>query len=225
MSAYLTFDYGPIYPNTERVLEILADFEVAATFFIEGDVFYEAAAMLATFVLFVQEILLLDGFGFGLLLAAGSIGGVLGSVLAPNLTKRFGPGPSLFSTIGGPIVGFAVLSTTSNPVVVGACFAVYTFTAIMWNVVTVTLRQTLIPDGLLGRVNSVYRFLGWGAMPIGTVLGGVLVSTVENVGTREMGLRSPFVFALVVHVLLLVTVAPRLRTRTIEEAKAAAPQG
>ena len=36
MSAYLTFDDGPMYPNTERVLEILADFEVAATFFMDG---------------------------------------------------------------------------------------------------------------------------------------------------------------------------------------------
>ena len=36
MSAYLTFDDGPMYPNTERVLEILADFEVAATFFMVG---------------------------------------------------------------------------------------------------------------------------------------------------------------------------------------------
>lgn len=183
-----------------------------------------SALMMATFVLFVQEILGLDGFGFGLLLAAGSVGGVLGSVLAPNVVTRIGPGASLTSTIGVPIVGFGLLAVTSNAVVVGAAFAVYTFTAIMWNVVTVTLRQTLIPDALLGRVNSVYRFLGWGAMPIGTLLGGVLVRVVEDAGTREIGLRSPFVFALVVHLILLVTVAPRLRTARIEQAKATAPQ-
>ena len=41
------------------------------------------------------------------------------------------------------------------------------FTGILWNVITVSLRQSVIPDRLLGRVNSVYRFFGWGMMPIG----------------------------------------------------------
>ena len=44
--------------------------------------------------------------------------------------------------------------------------------AVLWKVITVSLRQTIIPDELLGRVNSVYRFFGWGMMPIGALLGG-----------------------------------------------------
>ena len=47
---------------------------------------------------------------------------------------------------------------------------------VTWNVVTVSLRQAIIPDELLGRVNSVYRFLGWGMMPIGAALGGIIAS-------------------------------------------------
>jgi MFS family permease len=184
-----------------------------------------SAAIAATYVLFAQEILSLDGLGFGLLLAAGSVGGLLGSLLAPNLTTRLRSGPTLTLTIAVPIVGSAVTATTSHAVVVGVAFAAFSFTAILWNVVTVSLRQTLIPDALLGRVNSVYRFLGWGAMPIGTLLGGALVSVVEDVATRPLGLRSPFVAAALIHVVLLLVAAPRLRTATIDEARAAAPRG
>jgi MFS family permease len=185
-----------------------------------------AAATFATYVLFAQEILLLDGLGFGILLASGSVGGLAGSLLAPNVTARLRSGATLLTTIVVPIVGFGATAVTSNAVVVGAAFAAFTFTAVLWNVVTVSLRQTMIPDAILGRVNSVYRFLGWGAMPIGTLLGGALVAGGESLFTRDLGLRTPFVLAAGVHLLLLLTVAPRLRTRTIEEARTAAtPEG
>jgi MFS family permease len=107
--------------------------------------------------------------------------------------------------------------------IVAICFAAYGFTALLWNVVTVSLRQEMIPDEILGRVNSVYRFLGWGAMPIGTILGGVLVSLVEQTATRDLGLHAPFVVAAVIHMLLLVIVAPKLRSRVIDDATANAP--
>jgi MFS family permease len=183
-----------------------------------------SAAIMATYVLFAQEILGLDGLGFGLLMAAGSIGGLLGSTLAPALTLRLRSGRTLALTIATPIIGFAFTAVTSNPFVVGAAFAAFSFTAIMWNVVTVSLRQTLIPDPLLGRVNSVYRFFGWGMMPIGTLLGGALVSMVENAGSRDLALRSPFVAAVVIHLLLLLVVAPRLTTARIDRAKALAAE-
>ncbi len=181
------------------------------------------AATMATFVLFAQELLLLDGLGFGLLLATGSLGGLLGSVLAPNVVTRLGSARSLLLTVAAPIVGFAVLAMTSSPVLAGVAFAAYSFTAVTWNVVTVSLRQTLIPDAMLGRVNSVYRFFGWGMMPIGTLLGGGLVRLVEEAASRPAGLRAPFVLAAAVHVVLLATASPRLTQAAIDAAKADAP--
>ncbi|WP_155947069.1 hypothetical protein [Pseudorhodobacter ferrugineus] len=41
---------------------------------------------------------------------------------------------------------------------------------------TISFRQRIIPDTILGRVNSIYRFFGWGAMPIEALAGGALVS-------------------------------------------------
>jgi MFS family permease len=181
-----------------------------------------AAAAMATYVLFAQEILLLDGLGFGLLLAAGSVGGLLGSVVGPNVVKGLGAGPTMALTFATTVVGFAVIAVASDPYVVGLAFSAFSFVIVLWNVVTVTLRQMLIPDEILGRINSVYRFLGWGAMPIGTLLGGALVAAVERTATRELGLRAPFVASALIFLLLLLVAAPRLRTRAIEDAMTAA---
>ena len=69
------------------------------------------------------------------------------------------------------------------------------FIAVLWNVITVSLRQAVIPDRLLGRVNSVYRFFGWGAIPIGALLGGVLVAVLDGPLSREWALRMPWIVA------------------------------
>lgn len=92
-------------------------------------------------------------------------------------------------------------------------------TAVIWNVITVSLRQSLIPDALLGRVNSVYRFLGWGMMPIGSILGGLIVAGMEPVAGREWALRAPFLIAAGITMLLFLYALPRLNSSTIEEAK------
>jgi hypothetical protein len=54
----------------------------------------------------------------------------------------------------------------------------------VWNVVTVSLRQRLVPAALLGRVTSSYRVIGIGAMPVGAALAGVLA--------RGYGLHMPY---------------------------------
>lgn len=177
-------------------------------------------AALATFVLFVQEVLALDAAGFGILSTAGAIGGVLGSQLAPSVTKRIGPGPSLYlCLVVGGAVTTAVTGVTSNAFLVGAMFVVYSFTAVVWNVITVSLRQTIIPDHLLGRVNSVYRFFGWGMMPLGALLGGALVAVAEPGFGREIALRLPFFASSAVHVILFLLVGAHLSTPNIEAAK------
>jgi len=179
-------------------------------------------AVFAIEVLFVQEILLLDARGFGFLFIAGAVGGVLGSQLAPLVTKGIGPGPSLYLCLVAGGVTLGVNGLTSNPWVFGAMFVIFSFTAVIWNVITVSLRQTVIPDRLLGRVNSVYRFFGWGSMPIGSFLGGLLVTVGTALAGREFGLRLPFFVAAAVHFATLAAVGSRLSTGQIEAARAAA---
>lgn len=63
---------------------------------------------------------------------------------------------------------------TSNLVVVAASLALGTFGMMLWNIPTVSFRQDVVPDRLLGRLNSAYRLLAWGVMSIGAGLGGLL---------------------------------------------------
>ena len=50
---------------------------------------------------------------------------------------------------------------------------------VVWNVITVSLRQRIVPDALLGRVNAGYRLVAWGTMPLGAVLGGAIADLVS----------------------------------------------
>jgi MFS family permease len=176
----------------------------------------------ATFVLFVQEILELGAAGFGVLSTATAVGAVLGSLLSANLSRRVGPGASLRTTLVVGTVVPIVIGLTSSAPVVGAISVAFGFTIVLWNVITVSLRQSIIPDALLGRVNSVYRFFGWGGLPIGALLGGAIVSLVEPVGGRELALRTPFLVCAAMHLVVLLAVGSRLSTTRIEAARAAA---
>lgn len=176
----------------------------------------------ATVVLFAQEILNLNAAGFGLLSSAGAVGGVAGSFLAARLGKAFGSGANLLiCLVTGGLASIAI-GLTSSAVLVWLMYAVTAFGVVLWNVTTVSLRQSIIPDRLLGRVNSVYRFFGWGMMPIGIFLGGIVVDVVARFAGREVGLRAPFLLAAAVSLVLILYAMSRFSTVRIEQAKAEA---
>jgi MFS family permease len=180
-----------------------------------------ASVVFATLVLFAQEILGVTAFVFAILGVAGAIGGVLGSLLAPRISKKIGSGTSLYLTFVAAIVTTAVIGFSSNWIIVFVNFAIFSFFGVLWNVITVSLRQTIIPDHLLGRVNSVYRFFAWGMMPIGLAMGGLLVFGVEMAGgSRDLALRLPWFLAAIAYVLLFIYAAPKLTTAKIEAARA-----
>jgi MFS family permease len=173
----------------------------------------------ATFVLFAQEILDLNATQFGLIATAGAAGGVIGSFIAPGVSKRLGSGPSLYATIGVGIATDLVIGFTSQGWLAWAMLGLASLSGVIWNVITVSLRQEIIPDDLLGRVNSVYRFFGWGMIPIGTFLGGVLVAATEDSLGRATGLRIPFFVSAALQAILLVYALPRLSSSKIAGAR------
>jgi MFS family permease len=121
---------------------------------------------------------------YGALLTASAVGSVAGFLLAERIEARWGRARTLKATV----VTFALLigtpALTTNPWLIAAAFAVGGAGNGVWNVITVSLRQCLTPDVLLGRLNSAYRLLAWGTMPIGAALGGLLAQAV--------GLRAVF---------------------------------
>ena len=159
-------------------------------------------------------------FVFSLLLMASAVGGVIGSIVAPRLSKRLGTGTSLFVSIAVWTVASFAIGTATRWWWVAAWGAFTTIFQMLWNIITVSYRQTIIPDALLGRVNSVYRFFGWGMMPIGSLLGGVVVALAGIWVDRGMALRFPYFVAGAVYVGVFVYAVPRLSTARLEASRA-----
>lgn len=156
----------------------------------------------AVLVLLATQTLHVDSRGYGFLLAASAVGSVLGGVVNPSLTRRLGMLPSLI--IGGGIDAavFVGIGLAPGAAVAAVMLAGQGFTVAMWNVVTITLRQRIVPSALLGRVNSVYRMLGWGLMPIGALAGGFVA--------HAAGLRAPYIVAGLLCGLSLLAAVPLL---------------
>ncbi len=174
----------------------------------------------AAMVLFAQEVLGTSATEFALLNTGAAMGGIVGGWTASALSKRIGTGPSLYLTLIGGGVTSLVIGLAGWWPMVWLMFAIYTGLGTVWNVITVSLRQTIIPDELLGRVNSVYRFFAWGMIPIGSLIGGVMVVGIDATASRELALRFPWFAAAALHLVLFVYAAPKLTTARIEGARA-----
>ncbi len=173
-----------------------------------------------TVVLFGQEVLHTTVFQFGLMTTIAAVGGVLGGWLSSGITRRIGTGVSVGLTLWvGAFCSIGVGLLSSWPLV-ALLLGVTMFTGVVWNVITVSLRQTVIPDRLLGRVNSVYRFFGWGMIPIGGLIGGLLVDLLEGPLSREWALRAPWIAAGVAQLVLAAVVAGSLTGARIDAARA-----
>lgn len=168
-------------------------------------------AGLTILVLYAQEVLRLDAIGTGLLMTAGAVGSVLGGLIAPRICRRIGLRASMIFGLIAFGTDYALFALTGSAAVAGLALAIGGFGAMVWNVATVSFRQRIIPDDILGRVNSIYRFFGWGSMPLGALAGGALVSLTEGDLGRELALRLPFVAATTGIVLVLIYALTSLR--------------
>jgi Na+/melibiose symporter-like transporter len=180
-----------------------------------------ASITFAVYVLFAQEVLGASTVQFALIMMAGAAGAVIGGWTASALTRALGSGPVLTLALAGTAVVEMTIGFLSSVPVVAVMNLAGALLAVLWNVVTVSLRQAIIPDRLLGRVNSVYRFFAWGMIPVGAAIGGVIVAVVAAFGDRELALRVPWVVAGGIDVALLVYAAPRLTTARMDAARAA----
>ncbi|HMO09497.1 MAG TPA: MFS transporter [Paracoccaceae bacterium] len=194
---------GIAYMRSDRVLLRLA--------IVLGLSNFLATATMTVQVLYAQEVLGLTAAGFGIVLSVEAMGAIAGSLLAPVLVRRLGLHACLYLAIGIWAFGYAVVGVAAHPAVMAAALFVVMGAAMVWNVITVSWRQRRIPAALLGRVNSIYRFFGWGSMPLGALAGGLAVALLEDGLGREMALRAPWLIAAAGMGLLLTYALARLR--------------
>ncbi|MCV6586908.1 MAG: MFS transporter [Marinibacterium sp.] len=162
-------------------------------------------------VLFAQDVLGLSPAGYGLILSAGAAGAITGSLAAPRLTGWIGAQRCLFLAIAAWGLGYGTIALSGSGMVMGLALFGVMVAAMVWNVITVSWRQRRIPSELLGRVNSIYRFFGWGSMPLGALAGGSVVALLEPDLGRDMALRASFGLAALCCALLLIYALARLR--------------
>jgi MFS family permease len=123
--------------------------------------------------------------GFGVLLTAMAIGSIVGSMVTPRLEERLGSGRTLWLAVLCTAIPTVIPALSADPFVVGGAMVLEGVAVVAWNIITVTLRQRIVPDALLGRVNATYRLFAWGTQPLGALLGGVVAEL--------FGLRAVFV--------------------------------
>ena len=167
----------------------------------------------ATLVLLATQTLHVGTRGYGLLWTASAVGSILGGLANPAITRRVGEIPSLIISMASFAAVYVAIGLAPSAVVVGLLMACNGFFVTMWNVVTVSLRQRIVPDELLGRVNSVYRMIGWGLIPVGALAGGFAA----HIG----GLRAPYPVGGVVCGLALLAALPVLLRARRSPAQAA----
>jgi MFS family permease len=198
-------------PLLERIVEGLRwlrnDRTILALTICGGLLALTSSGVGAVFVLFALEILDLDATGFGVLLAVAAVGGVAGSLLAARTVERLGRRHTLLGSLALGGSAFAALGLVSEPIAAAAFYVLATAAVAIWNTVTMSMRQTLIPGELFGRVLGAYRVVVYGAVAAGAATGGLLAKTAT--------LRAPFLVAALGHLLVLAYATRSLRSETV----------
>jgi MFS family permease len=161
---------------------------------------------------------------YGLFLATGAAGALLGSFLADGIARRFGGARALIAAAIASGVGYLVMASAKSWMLAGPAFAVVGLAVGAGSVVAMSLRQRLTPDDLMGRVGGAWRGLVWGAAPLGALLAGGVATT--------WGIRVPLVVAgiaqcavaLILAHPLLKSIEDTRRTRRVAQRVRSSPE-
>lgn len=157
-------------------------------------------------VKYSADILGVTGRGYGLLLSVFAVGSIIGGLIGNHIAKILGTGFAIiltfaiFSSYGLVFVFFPYVWAIALAMIVSS------IASTTWNIVTVSLRQRIIPIELFGRVNSVYRFVGTGSIALGAIIGGQVA--------YHYGLKAPFLASAIVSFIALVWGAPQILRAT-----------
>jgi MFS family permease len=182
-----------------------------------GGIHNFSTTMLATvFVLYVTRTLDIAPAIYGAILAVGSVGAVLGALAANRVGSWLGVGPAIvvaqfITMIGGVFYPFAHSATARGIALLAAGQLIWGFSRPILNVNQVSLRQSVTPDHLLGRMTASIRFVMWGLPPLGGLAGGFL-------GTW-LGLRETLVLVVVGELVSAIwfLLSPLSRVRAVSD--------
>jgi MFS family permease len=145
---------------------------------------------------------------YGVFLAAGAVGNLLGSVITERFVGRFGSAPTLIGTAVVSGIAYLAMAAANGWQLAGPAYFVLGVAVALGSVAAISLRQRLTPQDLMGRVGGAWRGLVWGAAPVGALFAGSLAAL--------RGLRLPILLAGVLQILVAVVLARPL-FRSIRE--------
>ena len=189
-----------------RQLRAIAGCTASSNFF--GQILF------AIFILYGVRVLHLSSVELGVVFAVGSVGSVIGALLANRLQKRLGVGPAIVSyavvfSCAGILFPLAPRSSPIPELMAG--FALFGFASVAYNITQVSLRQAITPERLQGRMNAAMRWIVWGTIPLGTITGGAI--------GQAVGLRAAMWVGAIggIPVFLWVLLSPVRSIRTMPE--------
>ena len=140
---------------------------------------FARSLVLAVFLVYAVRELGVSAGELGLVLACGNVGALVGAAVSTRLALRIGAGRAILATAAtiAPATLFVAAAPTEGALPFLVVAQVLTgFGALGYSITSTTLRQSVTPDALLGRMNSVMIFLGFSGVPLGSLAGGALAS-------------------------------------------------
>jgi MFS family permease len=161
------------------------------------------AMVMSVLVVYGLKVLDLSIAGYGVFLAAGAVGSVLGGLAAGRVKAVLGTAGVLIGSATLAAASYVLVGATSSAPLAGGLFVVETFAVACGSIASLSLRQVIVPDELRGRVGNLFRMCIWGVIPLGALAGGIVA--------QFGGLRAPFLLAGAAQLVLTAAIAGRIR--------------
>ena len=171
----------------DPVLRILAG--AASAYNLFGNVLFAVLLVYATRDLGLPPVTI------GLILSVAGPAALVGALLASRIPRWLGPGRTLVGALTIGALGRTLILAAGGPpelmvVLLVAARVLLSVWVPIYSVTALSLRQAITPDHLQGRVTATMRFVGWGTLPIGSLIGGALGSTIglrPTIGVAVLG--------------------------------------
>lgn len=133
----------------------------------------------AVFIVYAVRELGLSAVTIGVIFGIGNIGAILGALIGNRISRRFGVGPTIVGAMAAGVPGMFLLAIAPRegpaPFLVASGFLVG-LSAVVYNITQVSFRQAITPTAMQGRMNATMRFVVWGTIPIGSIIGGAIAT-------------------------------------------------